>query len=156
MSVTSAQALKKYGEPGGSKEGTYMSVWKVPKDILDQFKHVKFSTLGTKGFPTKIYINNDFKPLLEKGLRNVIERGLTKELKTWDGVYIIRKKRLGSSHSLHSWGLAFDMNAFENGQGVKPKLSSEFVKCFTDAGMEWGGNWKGRMQDGMHMQIGKL
>jgi hypothetical protein len=56
--------------------------------------------------------------------------------------------------SIHSWGCAIDCNAFENGLGKPPKLTPGFVKCFTDAGMEWGGNWK--RPDGMHFQLAKL
>ena len=82
--MTSKEALKKYGEPGGSNEGKYMEVLMVPQDILSAFPHVFFSAAGGTGFPKKIYINRDFRPIVEKGLRNVIARKLTKELKTWD------------------------------------------------------------------------
>ena len=76
------------------------------------------------------------------------------ELKTWDGCFNIRKKRGLSSMSLHSWGLAVDVNAFENGLGQNPKLSKEFVECFTSSGFEWGGFWK--KKDGMHFQLAKI
>ena len=56
--------------------------------------------------------------------------------------------------SLHSWGIAIDLNAFENGLNMAPKLSPGFVKCFTDAGFEWGGNWQ--RKDGMHFQLAKI
>ena len=61
------------------------------------------------------------------------------------------KYQVLSSQSLHSWGIAIDVNAFENGLNQTPKLSSGFVKCFTDAGFEWGGNWERR--DAMHFQL---
>lgn len=153
--VTSKDCIKKYGEPGVN-EGKYMEVWQIPQDIQDSFSHVKFSTLGTIGFPKKIYINKDFKPILEKALRNLMERNLTKELKTWDGVYVIRSKRLSTSYSLHSWGNAVDVNAAENRQGTEGKLSEEFGKAFEDAGMDWGRRWKGKTQDDMHFQIAKI
>lgn len=91
---------------------------------------------------------------LEQALRNIISRDLADELKTWDGVFYIRPKRGLSSLSLHSWALAFDVNAFENGLGKEPKLSAAFVKAITDAGFEWGGNWK--RKDGMHFQLNKI
>jgi hypothetical protein len=75
-------------------------------------------------------------------------------MKTWDGCFIIRQKRGLTSLSLHSWANAFDVNAFENQLGQTPKLSSAFVKCFTDAGMDWGGIW--RRKDPMHFQISKI
>jgi hypothetical protein len=150
--VTSAQALKKYGDPNlAETQNKYFELWLVPSDILEAFKHVKFSALGTIGFPKKIFLNKDFKPVLEKSLRNLIERGLTKELKTWDGVFVIRTKRALTSLSLHSWAIAVDVNRAENDLNMIPKLSAEFVKCFVDAGCEWGGTWK--RKDGMHFQL---
>lgn len=150
--VTSVQALKKYGDPNlAETQNKYFELWLVPSDILETFKHVKFSALGTIGFPKKIFLNKDFKPVLEKALRNLIERGLTKELKTWDGVFVIRTKRALTSLSLHSWAIAVDVNRAENDLNMIPKLSAEFVKCFVDAGCEWGGTWK--RKDGMHFQL---
>ena len=153
--VTSAQCLKKYGDPNlSSTQAKHFELWIVQEDIRDAFKHVKFSALGTIGFPKKIFINKDFKPVLEKALRNLIDRGLTKELKTWDGVFIIRTKRALTSLSLHSWAIAVDVNQAENQLNMTPKLSPEFVKCFTDAGCDWGGTWT--RKDGMHFQINKI
>lgn len=153
--VTSQQCLKKYGDPNLIEtQNKNFVLWIVPSEIRDPFSHVRFSVLGTIGFPKKIFINKDFKDILEKALINVISRRYTTELKTWDGCFIIRQKRGLSSLSLHSWALAIDINASENGLGKDPKLSKGFVKCFTDAGCEWGGNWK--RKDGMHFQIAKL
>ena len=150
--MTSKQALKKYGDPFllQTQQKT-MSTWQVPSKLLEAFAHVRFSAVGTIGFPKKIFCNNDFKPLLEKALNNVVDRGLAKEMKTWDGCYVIRNKRGLSSLSMHSWGLAVDINAFENQLNQKPNISPQFVKCFTDAGLEWGGNWK--RLDGMHYEM---
>jgi hypothetical protein len=152
--LTSAQALKKYGDPNLlTTQSKHFELWIVPSDILQAFSHVRFSALGTIGFPKKIFINKDFKPVLEKSLRNLIDRGLTMELKTWDGVFMIRTKRALTSLSLHSWAIAVDVNRAENDLGMTPKLSPEFVKCFTDAGCDWGGTWK--RKDGMHFQLKK-
>ena len=151
--VTSAQALKKYGDPNLlATQNKWFELWIVPQDIQLAFNHVRFSALGTIGFPKKIFINKDFKPVLEKALRNLISRELTKELKTWDGVFIIRTKRALKSLSLHSWAIAVDVNQAENQLNMTPKLSPNFVKCFTDAGCTWGGNWTGRV-DAMHFEL---
>lgn len=153
--VTSAQALKKYGNPNLLEtQSKHFVTWQVPVEIQQAFSHVRFSAVGTTGFPKRIFVNKDFQPLLEQGLRNVISRGLTEEMKTWDGCFIIRQKRGLTSMSLHSWAIAIDINAFENQLGQTPKLSATFVKCFTDAGMDWGGTWK--RKDGMHFQISQI
>jgi hypothetical protein len=150
--MTSKQALSKYGDPFllQTQQKT-MTTWQVPSKLLEAFAHVRFSAVGTIGFPKKIFCNNDFKPLLEKALNNVVDRGLAKEMKTWDGCFVIRSKRGLSSLSMHSWGLAVDINAFENQLNQKPNISPQFVKCFTDAGLEWGGNWK--RLDAMHYEM---
>ena len=153
--VTSRQSLKKYGDPNlVATQNKHFVVWEVDADIREAFKHVRFSAVGTIGFPKKIFVNKDFQPILEKALRNLIERGFAKEMKTWDGCFIIRNKRGLDSLSIHAWANAVDVNQEENGLNKTPKLSAGFVKCFTDAGCDWGGSWK--RKDGMHFQISKI
>ena len=153
--VTSAQCIKKYGDPNLLEtQNKHFELWIVDNDIREAFKHVRFSALGTIGFPKKIFLNKDFQPALEKALRNLMTRGLTKELKTWDGVFMIRTKRALTSLSLHSWAIAVDVNQAENQLNQTPKLTPGFVKCFTDAGFDWGGTWT--RKDGMHFQLNKI
>lgn len=116
-----------------------MTVWDVPDELEVGY------------IPKKIYCNADMVKPLEKAIRNLIESGHIKELRTWDGCFNIRKKRGGLTPSLHSWGLAIDVNAAWNGFGKTPTLSAGFVKCFTDSGFDWGGEWK--TKDGMHFQL---
>jgi hypothetical protein len=134
--VTSAQALKKYGDP--VKESG-MVLWDVPTEL----------EIGV--LPKRLYCNKDMVGPLTKAFTNLIDRGFVKELKTFDGCFNIRKKRGLSSMSLHAWGLAIDVNAAWNGLNVTPVLSAGFVKCFTDAGFDWGGTWT--RKDGMHFQL---
>jgi len=153
--VTSAQALKKYGDPSlAATQQKHFVLWQVPADIQDAFKHVRFTALGTIGFPKKIFLNKDMQAPLEEGLRNVMLRGLASEMKTWDGVFVLRNKRGLQSMSLHSFAIAFDVNQEENQLNMEPKLSPAFVKCFTDALFDWGGTWK--RKDGMHFQLATI
>ncbi len=138
--VTSQQAQKKYGHAANGNP--HLVLWDVP------------SMLEIGVIPKRIYCNKDMIKPLGDAFRNLIERGHVDELKTWDGCFNIRKKRGLASLSLHSWALAIDVNAFENGLNQEPKLSQGFVKCFTDAGFDWGGLWK--RKDGMHFQLAKL
>ena len=137
--VTSAQARNKYGDPLLEK---CMVVWDVPANL----------EIGV--IPKKIYCNKDLVTPLQKAFQNLIDTGKVSELKTWDGCFNIRKKRGLSSMSLHSWGLAIVVNAAWNQLNMTPTLSAGFVKCFTDAGFDWGGTWT--RKDGMHFQLSKL
>lgn len=134
--ITSAIAFKKYGDPN---KQTSMVLFDVPPAL----------EIGV--IPKKIYCNKDLVIPLTNALKALISSGHVKELKTWDGCFNIRKKRGLASMSLHSWGLAIDVNAFENGLNMMPKLSAGFVKCFTDNGFDWGGTWA--RKDGMHFQL---
>jgi hypothetical protein len=147
--VTSAQCLKKYEDPTLEKG---MVVWDVPTSL----------EIGV--IPKKIYCNKDLVLPLQQAFKNLIDTGCVAELKTWDGCFNIRKKRGLSSMSLHSWGLAIDVNSSDNQlgksydqlvkEGKKP-FSEGFLQCFRDAGFDCGGDWK-RRPDRMHMQISKI
>lgn len=138
--VTSQQALKKYGTP--AINNPHLVLWDVPKEL----------EIGL--IPKRIYCNKDLIGPLSEAFKKLIETKAVNELKTWDGCFNIRKKRGLSSMSLHSWGIAVDMNAFENGLGETPKLSKQFVECFISSGFDWGGIWK--RKDGMHFQLAKI
>lgn len=137
--VTSQQCLKKYGNPELQNN---MVMWDVPG----------FLEVGV--IPKKLYCNRDLVEPLSRALQELIRTGHVRELKTWDGCFNIRKKRGLTSMSLHSWGIAIDVNAFENGLNMIPKLSPGFVKCFTDNGFYWGGNFK--RKDGMHFELNSI
>lgn len=134
--LTSKQARERYGDP--VKESS-MVLFTVPKELR----------LGV--IPKKIYCNKDLVKPLTIAFGNIIVRGLIDQVKTWDGCFQIRRTRNGESASLHSWGLAIDINAAWNGLGKVPTMSKELVACFTDAGFDWGGLWK--TPDGMHFQL---
>ena len=131
--------MKKYGDPSNERN---MFVWDVPSEL--EIGHI----------PKRIYCNKDLSGPLSLAFKNLINRGIVGQLKTWDGCFNIRKKRGGATSSLHSWGIAIDVNAAWNGFGKTPTMSPEMVKCFTDAGFDWGGTWK--KPDGMHFQLSKL
>lgn len=141
--VTSKQCLAKWGDPTiASNESKYMTMWDVPADL----------EIGT--LPNKVYCNKVMINPLSKAFRNIIDRGLIAQVRTWDGCFNVRKKRGASSQSLHSWGIAIDINAAWNGFGKKPTMSPELVKCFTDVGFDWGGVWS--KPDGMHFQLSSI
>jgi len=135
---TTCQA--KYGKP---EKEAWMILWDVPE-------HLEIGAI-----PNRIYCNKDMITPLTHAFENIIKRGLVGELKTWDGCFNIRKKAGKSTTlSLHSWGVAIDINAAWNGYGRKPTMSEDLVACFTNAGFDWGGLWT--IPDGMHFQLAAL
>jgi hypothetical protein len=148
--VTSAQALKKYGEPADNNP--HMTLWDVPAEL----------EIGL--IPKRIYCNKDLVIPLSTAFRKLIDTGYVKEIKTWDGCFNIRKKRGLTSMSLHSWGIAIDINSGSNPLGLTPAqirakgltpFSEGFLQCFRDAGFDCGADWKNR-PDGMHFQLRQI
>ena len=141
--ITAAQCAAKFGDP-----------------ILHESRFMRLYDIGASNhwalliLPRKIYMNTMMFPMFIQALENVKQADLCKCVKTWDGCFNVRKKRGGSSLSLHSWGMAFDINAAWNRFGMKPTMSKEFVDCFKAAGFDWGGDWK--KPDGMHFQPAKF
>lgn len=142
--VTSKDCLNKYGSPDIHMERKHLELWDIPDDINRAIPEI----------PNRLYCNKDLKGPLEKALRNLISRGLECHIFTWDGCFNIRKKRGAGSMSLHSWAIAIDINASWNAFGAVPQMPLEVVKCFTDAGFDWGGEWT--KKDGMHFQLSKI
>lgn len=137
--ITSKQCFARYGDPVKEKN---MVVWAIPVDLqIDMI-------------PKRIYCNNDLILPLTRAFKNIKDRKLTTQIQSWDGCFNIRNKRGAASASIHSWGLAIDINAAWNGFGKVPTMSKELVQCFKDAGFDWGGDWV--KKDGMHMQLADL
>lgn len=158
--VTNQQFYEKYGDPlAPGFAAKWLTMWDVPKEL----------EIGV--IPKRIYCNKDLIIPLSKAFNNLIATGFVDELKTWDGCYNARAIRGYEEKykqarrakdivsairflSVHSWGNAIDVNAFQNALGTKGKLSIGFIKCFTDAGFDWGGIWARR--DPMHFQLAKI
>lgn len=138
--VTSKDCFKKYGDPNKLNN---LTMWDIPTSM----------EIGV--IPHKLYCNKDFVVPATKALQNIIDRNLVKELKTFDGCFNIRQIRGSAAMSLHSWGIAWDWNATWNQLGKEPTMSKELVQCFKDAGFNWGGDFKNRI-DGMHFELANI
>jgi D-alanyl-D-alanine carboxypeptidase len=127
-------------------EARWMTIFKLPSYVTGVIN----SASGVAA--TRIYINKDCVEPLTKALEALRDKNLLAEFKTFDGCFMIRDIRgAPGKPSMHSYAIAIDINAKENGLGQPPKLSPEFVKCFTDAGWTWGGNFT--RKDGMHFEF---
>jgi hypothetical protein len=74
----------------------------------------------------------------------------------YSGCWAVRPIRGGRTPSMHSFGLAIDINAPANGLAEPVsrtvfKPDSLVVKAFKQEGWVWGGDWRGR-RDAMHYQ----
>jgi hypothetical protein len=95
-------------------------------------------------------------PQLRAALQDVVDAGLASTIHTYDGCYVPRFIERDPSHaiSLHTWGIAIDINAATNGRGGKGTQDPRVVQIFKRWGFQWGGDWD--YTDPMHFQIGAL
>ena len=147
--ITSHQAALRYGNPNLENNMKSVSIRTVIQRSHDL-------TMLNAHIPELIYMNVDLVAPLAAALAEAQKTGVIGQIKTWDGCFNIRIKnhKAVGSYSLHSWGLAIDINAAWNRNGMPPTLSKELVACFKDNGFEWGGDWK--TPDGMHFELSKL
>jgi len=88
------------------------------------------------------------------------KKGLLHLVNSWDGSFVARKVRGGTSLSNHAFGTAFDINARWNRLGTIPALVGEtgslreLVGTANKHGFFWGGHYRRRL-DGMHFEAGK-
>lgn len=127
-----------FGEPENEKG---MTLWDIPS-------HLEIGVI-----PKKLYCNKAMVAPLTKAFEALIKTGAVNDLKTWDGCFNIRSKRGSGTPSLHSWGVAIDINAAWNKMGQTPTISQKLVECFRNAGFDWGGDWSS--PDGMHFQLSR-
>lgn len=100
----------------------------------------------------KIYCNRAMAVPLRQALDNIVERGLAAQVKSFDGCFCIRRARGDALRlSVHSWGMAIDINAATNQLGTRGNMTTELAACFLDEGFIWGGEWAHR-PDPMHFQ----
>ena len=95
-------------------------------------------------------------PQLRGALQDVVNAGLASSLHTYDGCYVPRFIERNPTHaiSLHTWGIAIDMDAATNYRGIKGTMDPRVVDIFKRWGFRWGGDWT--YTDPMHFEIGAL
>lgn len=98
-----------------------------------------------------IYLHKEMMVPLYNAWNNIRRFGVESEIKSYDGCFAIRKSRSDERLSVHSYGLAIDINAEANPLGKPPRMHPDLVKSFELAGFVWGGRWAN--PDGMHMEF---
>jgi hypothetical protein len=92
-------------------------------------------------------------PQLRGALQEVQDAGLAGTLKTYDGCYVPRfiERNPQRSISLHTWGIAIDMDAATNYRGIRGTMDARVVEIFKRWGFAWGGDWQ--YTDPMHFEL---
>jgi hypothetical protein len=95
-------------------------------------------------------------PQLRRALAEVEAAGLAGRIHSYDGCYVPRFIERDPSHpvSLHTWGIAIDLDASTNGRGGRGTMDPRVVAIFKRWGFRWGGDWS--YTDPMHFEIGAL
>jgi hypothetical protein len=156
MSSQAQLLLAKYGNPAASKEAEaeftskFMTLYNFPDWLLPYWP--KYMKQGVK----RQWLNKDVIGPLEAVFKELIQTGLVKELKEYNGAWVIRKMRQADVISSHSFGLAFDFNATQNPQGKKYKegagmFSPAFCAVWKKHGFLSGMDFP--LADGMHFEL---
>jgi hypothetical protein len=139
MPIYQRDLMEIFGDP---HESSFATTW-LRNTTVD---------LGSKKI--KIYCNDIMITPLQLAVSLLKQRGLASQWHTYDGCWNVRYMRGGNSLSVHSWGLAIDINAAENPFGSDDfQMTEEFAACFEDAGFTWGGRWRMPSTDAMHFQL---
>ena len=91
--------------------------------------------------------------VFETVLESIVDEGLQSQIKTFGGCFTYRAQRGGTKLSTHAWGIAIDLNPFENQQGTQGSMDQGVIDVFQQHGFEWGGNFPGSRRDSMHFQF---
>ena len=95
---------------------------------------------------------------LEAALREIVARGLADEIhpEEYGGCYVPRFIGRDPSQglSLHTWGIAVDLNVPGNQRGVAGEIDRDVVAIFKKWGFAWGGDWA--WTDPMHFELAAL
>lgn len=98
-----------------------------------------------------IYCNRDMLPAMDKAFELLHGRSLLGEIKTYDGCFNVRRIRgRMDKWSIHSFGLAIDLNADLNPLGGPCRWTPQFLATMKEAGFTLGAEFA--RVDAMHFQ----
>ena len=95
---------------------------------------------------------------LRAALQEVVQRGLADRIhpSEYGGCYYPRYIAYDPAQglSLHTWGIAIDLNVAENQRGTVGRMDRQVVAIFKKWGFAWGGDW--HYTDPMHFELDAL
>jgi hypothetical protein len=102
--------------------------------------------------------NKGMLPQLRAALAEVVQRGLADKIhpSQYGGCYYPRyiAHDPAKGLSLHTWGIAIDLNVPENQRGTAGQMDRQVVQIFKRWGFAWGGDW--HYTDPMHFELAKI
>ncbi len=102
--------------------------------------------------------NKGMVPQLRAALTEVVQRGLADKIhpSEYAGCYYPRfiARDPAKGLSLHSWGIAVDLNVPGNQRGTVGAMDRQVVAIFKKWGFAWGGDWS--YTDPMHFEMAKV
>lgn len=102
-------------------------------------------------FGNEVTVNEKLVPYLDNIQKEIKAAGIDYDFSNVQ-TYNYRSKRGGGGTSLHSWGIALDINPDRNPQGGPSDLPGKVIDIFKKNGFFWGGDWGGRDNDPMHFE----
>jgi LysM repeat protein len=163
-------------EPGTLKPGPFPGYPPIP-DGLEQIKQVfgEFEFVNDPNNPANITITDGWDrqnivlqndvpllphhrirchkllaPIFVNVFTEIQHSGLSDLIHSYDGCFFPRHKMHDPTRdlSVHSWGIAIDINASTNQPGTKGDMDPRVIEIFQAHGFYWGGNFA----DPMHFQ----
>jgi hypothetical protein len=102
--------------------------------------------------------NKGMLPQLRAALNEVVQRGLADKIHPGEyaGCYYPRYigRNTANGLSLHSWGIALDLNVPGNQRGTVGEMDRTVVSIFKKWGFAWGGDWN--YTDPMHFEMNRV
>ena len=102
--------------------------------------------------------NKGMLPQLRAALAEVVQRGLADRIHPGEyaGCYFPRYIAYDAAKglSMHSWGIAVDLNVPGNQRGTVGEMDRQVVAIFKRWGFAWGGDWN--YTDPMHFEMAKV
>jgi len=102
--------------------------------------------------------NKGILPQLRAALNEIVQRGLSDKIHPdeYAGCYYPRYigRNPANGLSLHSWGIAVDLNVPGNQRGTVGEMDRTVVSIFQKWGFAWGGNWN--YTDPMHFEMNQV
>lgn len=103
----------------------------------------------------RVTCNKAYLPQLRAALTEVVQRGLASKINPGEYAGCYYPRYIGrdpaNGLSLHSWGIAVDLNVPGNLRGTRGEIDREVVRIFKKWGMAWGGDWS--YTDPMHFEM---